>query len=266
VGRFLAKVAGPAGTLLVLDDLQWAGPDALDLLATLVRSAAVPLRVVGAYRSTEVQPHEPLGVMPADLAHAGLAVHRTLAPHTPEEVGQLPDVLLARVEGDRTVLGERVVRRAGGVPFFVVSCAQGLCVQAAGHGGEDEVPWDLAHGIRQRVAALPEGAQELLGVAAVAGRVASYELLRTVAARPEPDVLVVLEGANRSQLLLEEGARAYRFAHDVIREVIEAQLSTARRIALHRRIAQSLEQEAGERAVELPGLPTTGSPWWMRCG
>src|SRR5205807_2904988 len=39
VARFLANVAGPAGTLLVLDDLQWASPDALDLLATLVRSA-----------------------------------------------------------------------------------------------------------------------------------------------------------------------------------------------------------------------------------
>src|SRR5207245_1637785 len=34
VAHFVANVAGPAGTLLVLDDLQWAGGDALDLLAT----------------------------------------------------------------------------------------------------------------------------------------------------------------------------------------------------------------------------------------
>src|SRR5947199_7047369 len=32
VARYLANVAGPAGTLLVLDDLHWAGADALDLL------------------------------------------------------------------------------------------------------------------------------------------------------------------------------------------------------------------------------------------
>ncbi len=32
VARLLANVAGPAGALLVLDDLQWAGPDALDLI------------------------------------------------------------------------------------------------------------------------------------------------------------------------------------------------------------------------------------------
>src|SRR5262249_32963027 len=39
VERFLSNVSGPMGTLLVLDDLQWASADALDLLATLVRSA-----------------------------------------------------------------------------------------------------------------------------------------------------------------------------------------------------------------------------------
>jgi predicted ATPase len=48
VVRLLTNVAGPAGVLLLLDDLQWAGSDALDLLGTLVRSAAeVPLRIVG---------------------------------------------------------------------------------------------------------------------------------------------------------------------------------------------------------------------------
>jgi len=39
VSLFLSNVAGPAGTILALDDLQWAGLDALDLLTALVRSA-----------------------------------------------------------------------------------------------------------------------------------------------------------------------------------------------------------------------------------
>ena len=47
VDRFLANVAGPVGTLLLLDDLLWAGADALDLLAALARAAAsVPLRLM----------------------------------------------------------------------------------------------------------------------------------------------------------------------------------------------------------------------------
>jgi hypothetical protein len=81
VARFLGNVASPAGTLLVLDDLQWAGVDALDLLATLARAAtAVPLRIVGAYRDTEVAPRDPLAVLLADLAQAGLAAQRALGP------------------------------------------------------------------------------------------------------------------------------------------------------------------------------------------
>jgi len=48
VGRFLANIAGPSGTGLILDDLQWAGADGLELLSTLLRSAAdLRLRVVG---------------------------------------------------------------------------------------------------------------------------------------------------------------------------------------------------------------------------
>jgi len=52
VARYLANGAGPSGTLLVLDDLQWAGVDALDLLESLLRTpGAQALRVVGAYRA-----------------------------------------------------------------------------------------------------------------------------------------------------------------------------------------------------------------------
>jgi predicted ATPase len=65
VGRYLANVAGPSGTLVILDDLQWAGGDALDLLESLVRVSAdnsqeesetpdAPLRILGAYRDTEI--------------------------------------------------------------------------------------------------------------------------------------------------------------------------------------------------------------------
>lgn len=40
VERYLSNIAGAAGTLLALDDLQWADADGLDLLLALARSAA----------------------------------------------------------------------------------------------------------------------------------------------------------------------------------------------------------------------------------
>jgi transcriptional regulator with XRE-family HTH domain len=79
VRRYLINIAGPAGTLLILDDVQWAGLDALDLLASLVRTRAIEsptessphaaLRVLGAFRTSEVQSGHPLENLIVDLAH-----------------------------------------------------------------------------------------------------------------------------------------------------------------------------------------------------
>ena len=241
--RFLSNVAGPAGTLLVLDDLHWASPDALDLLTTLMRSvSATPLRMVGAYRDTEAEPGSPLSVTLADLAQAGLAARHTVGPLAHDEADRLLSNLLADGQGKEPALRARVLRRAGGVPFFVVSCAQAMRTQ-----GTDEVPWDLAQSIRQRLAALPEQTREVLGTAAVAGRVVEPPLL--TALHGEHAVLDMLDSACGARLLVEHGDDAFAFAHDVVREVVEADLGPARRKMLHRRLAAALERD--EAPVEV---------------
>jgi transcriptional regulator with XRE-family HTH domain len=256
VGRFLGNVAGPAGTLLVLDDLQWASPDALDLLIALVRSpTGAPLRVVGAYRDTEVQPQDPLSVALADLAHAGLATHLTLAPLTVQEVAQLLDQLLEEGEtpggqSDTATLREQVLRRAGGVPFFVVSWAQALRVGEPVGPQQDGVPWAVAQSVRQRVAALPHEVGEVLRAAAVVGRVVPPELVTAVVEQAERAVLTALHAACRASLLVDDREGGYQFAHDVIREVIEADLGTGQRRVLHRQIAAVLEGTPDEPPLE----------------
>jgi tetratricopeptide (TPR) repeat protein/transcriptional regulator with XRE-family HTH domain len=264
VARFLANVAGPGrGTLLLLDDLQWAGGDALDLLATLVRSLSSTHRerglgaegilwVVGAYRDTEVKPRDPLLVTLADLAQAGLATHHTLAPLGVEEAAQLLDGLLegspGGEEGEGVALRTRVLQRAGGVPFFVVSYAQGLR-QRERDDQDVAVPWDVAQGVRQRVVALPESARAALGAAAVLGRLVPPAILVAAMTQPEEEVLAALEVACQARLLVDEG-HTYRFAHDVIREVIETDVGTARRQLLHRRIAAAIETICARRLSE----------------
>jgi tetratricopeptide (TPR) repeat protein/transcriptional regulator with XRE-family HTH domain len=252
VVRVLANVAGPAGTVLLLDDLQWAGPDALDLLALLARSAAeVPLRIVGTYRDTEVQSHDPLSSLLADLAQAGLAAQRLLGPLDPEEAATLLDTLLVRgTDEAQSTRRAEVLRRSGGVPFYVVSCAQAVQREGGDGATREAVPWDIGQSIRQRLAALPEAARELAGAAAVVGRVVPPALLTGVVARPEDDVVAALEALCHARLLEDQGENAYRFAHDVIREVVEDGLGTARRTLLHQRIARALERQPGAPPVE----------------
>jgi tetratricopeptide (TPR) repeat protein len=236
VGRFLTNVAGPAGTLLLLDDLQWAGPDALDLVHTLAGVSGLPLRIVGAYRDTETQPADPLNVLLSDLAQARLIRRVPLGPLDTQDASTLLAELLAGIAEEHHAPAERALERAGGVPFFLVSYAQAL------HQGSTEgAPWDLAQGVRQRVALLPEAARQLLGVASIIGRQVPRVLLAAAAGQSEEDVLPALEAACRARLLVEEGAAGYVFAHDVIREVLEADVGAARRALLHRKVAVALE-------------------------
>jgi predicted ATPase/transcriptional regulator with XRE-family HTH domain len=278
VGRFLANVAGPAGTLLLLDDLQWAGPDALDLLASVVRAAAgssPSLRVVGAYRDSEVQGQHPLALLLSDLGRAGLATRRLLAPLPPSEAAQLLAGLLPEGSAEQGEVWAQVVQRTGGVPFYLVSYAQRLRTREPESGGEEGAPWDVAQSIRQRVAALPESARDVLGVAAVLGREVPPLLLVAAAARTEEDVVAALEAACQGQLLVED-ARGTHFAHDIIREVVEADLGAARRRLLHRRVAAAIEALHAQRLPEYyellahhyteAGLVAEAAPRWLQAG
>jgi tetratricopeptide (TPR) repeat protein len=258
--RFLGNVAGPAGTLLVLDDLQWASPDALDLLGTLVRAAVgIPLRVIGAYRDTDLRAPDALSVLLTDLAHARLTTRRVLTPLSPAEAAQLLDGLLAGARGMDAARRNRVLERAGGVPFFVESCAHALRAEAPGAEGGDAVPWDVEQSVRQRMAALPRSAHAVLRVAAILGRVVAPLLLTAASGRPEEEVLEALELACQARLLVAD-ADCYRFAHDVIREVLEADLGPARRLLLHRTVADALERQPGEPPLDLLAYHYSLSP------
>lgn len=245
IARLLANVAGPAGTLLLLDDLQWAEQDTVDLLAALVRHPRAPMRIVGAYRDTEAGPGSPLQQLVADLARTGLVAHHPLGPLSDGEAASLLASLLAGgLQNDPEVV-RHALERAGGMPFYLISYAQALR-----SGGGEMVPWDLAAAVRQRVS-LAADAAEILGISAIVGRQVPRSLLLRVSRQPEESVLAGLEVACRARLLLEDGPDAYVFAHDVIREVIEEDLGAAQRASLHGRVAESLERQAARTSPDL---------------
>ncbi|HWE63957.1 MAG TPA: hypothetical protein VHB98_19760, partial [Chloroflexota bacterium] len=217
----------------------------------LARAASeIPLRVVFAYRDTEVRPRDPLAIVLADLAHAELVRHHMVGPLDHRAAEQLLVELVEEPHRESPAARE-AVRRTGGVPFYLVSYAHEMRLQRSRPAQADDLPWNVAHSIRQRVAALPESAQEMLGVASVVGRVAPRSLLSAVVARTDLDVLTALDAAGQARLLVEEGPYDYQFAHDVVREVVEADLGAARRGMLHRLVAEALEARTGAAPREL---------------
>lgn len=245
VAHLLDNATGPAGTLLVLDDLQWAGPDALDLLASLVaRQSRTPLHVLGAYRDTEVRTEDPLAVLLGDMMRTQRAARAALGPLSPGEAQELLAIVLGALPASS--VAAELYRRTSGIPYYLISCARGLgssTLASAGRGAR--MPWELAQSIRERVSALADPAQDLLQFVTVLGRQVTGPILLAGARELGHDEHVVLRGledACRAQLLVEEHPDTYRFAHDLIAEVVEGDLSGARRKALHRYAGRAIER------------------------
>lgn len=255
--RFLENIAGRAGTLLVLDDLQWVGPDGLDLLASLVRSrSSGALRVLGAYRDTDVGPDHALPATLLDLVREGLARRVPVKPIEPADAACLLEDLLGDAPATPADMRAGLLRRTGGIPFFLVNCAQALhagVLDGQSIQSNALIPWDVSESVRQRVAALSSPARDLVAVAAVAGGVtARTVLLRAVAdAGDGTTALEALDAAVRARLLAEEGDAACRVSHDLVAEVVKTELTAARRATLHHRIAQALEHESSAPPAEV---------------
>ncbi|HZC04389.1 MAG TPA: AAA family ATPase [Ktedonobacterales bacterium] len=261
VGRYLANVAGPSGVLLILDDLQWAEPDGLLLLYTLLHSAVGNrhglLRVVAASHETHLDDNHPLRRLRQDLAHDRLLSWTRL---TPLDVKNSEALLRAALEGatveptdQRESLIRHVLARCAGVPFYLTSFAREIrdgMLSGPRALGDGNIPWDIAELIRRRVQSLPETTRDLLAIAAVYGRETPLYVLALTTDLPERQVIEAIELACQEQLMIETDTGACAFKHDLIREVILAEQSNARRTMLHQRIEAMLDLQVQEGTFE----------------
>jgi tetratricopeptide (TPR) repeat protein len=253
VARFLANVTGSAGTLLVLDDLQWASADSLDLLASLARTATPGrLKIATACRDSDFPWQAHLWETLADLEREGLVETVDLAPLA---MGEAQDLLADLVQRPLEPSdAQSIVQRTGGVPFFLVSCAQLMRQVGTTDVGDAKIPWTVAQSVRQRVAGLPGDGRRVLGAAAVIGRRVSLPLLATLGQRLNQtfiDVRETIDAACLDHLFVDGGPDGVLFAHDLIREAIESDLGPGMRAALHRWVAEELEQAPGESSLEV---------------
>ncbi|MEN3536091.1 BTAD domain-containing putative transcriptional regulator [Microbispora sp. ZYX-F-249] len=241
--RLVAEHAAAHGrvkgrVLVVLDDLQWADASSLRLLEFLATTRACPdLTVIATYRDTEVG--GPLARTLATLVRLPHVERITLDGLGEEAIAEY----LRRAGADATRAAE-VARRTGGNPFFL-----GELVHLDG----GEAPGAVADVLRGRMAAMPPGASGVLSAAALLGRDAPLDVLldvvRDVMDVPRDEVLDVLDAAVRARLLTEHDL-VYRFAHDIVRDVLRDGLAPLRRRRLHAGIAAVLERR-GTHLAEL---------------
>jgi hypothetical protein len=229
--------------------------------------------VIGAHRDTEA----PTGSIDGFVATmARLSRARVLGAGllSDAESERLLVNLLSLQDQPLESLASAIVRRAGGMPLFLVSFAEEI--ERHGESGvEAELPWSAVQVVRQRLAALSPGMQELLGVASVAAGTVEPDLLCDVTSRDEEEVLGALRVACHPRLLIDD-RDGCRFAHDLARETIELDLSPGWRRLWHARLGAALgclpQHERRGRTAEVAwhldqaGDPEQALPWILRAG
>jgi DNA-binding CsgD family transcriptional regulator len=249
VGSLLMRLSEHAPLLLVLEDLHWADSSTRELLAFLHQTLRTGrLLVVASYRSDELHRRHPLWPWLAEFSRRPGVTRLELGPLSRAELAEH----LAALRGQRLSAAElaRIFDRSEGNPFY----AEELLAVGA---DQDEVALPRAVGdvLLARVQALSDTAQQVLRVAAVAGRRVSHRLLVVAADQPEPEVEAGLREAVAARLLVAEAAsESYNFRHALLQEALYGDLLPSERSRLHASFAHLLLEHrdaAGASAAEL---------------
>jgi class 3 adenylate cyclase len=254
ITTFLKNASRRQPIVLVLDDLHWADRPSLLLLEFLARELD-PSRilVLGTYRDVEVGRQHPLEQTLAELARVQRAERVLLRGLTLDDVMRFVELTAGRTPPPS--LTEAVYRETEGNPFFVHEVVRLL--QADGRLDHPEAveSWsvEIPQGVRQvigrRLDALSEECNRLLTLASAIGRDFELRVLAGVAEVEEDTALELIEQAEDARVIgeVEEAPGWYRFSHALVRETLYEEIRTTRRVRLHRRIAEVLEERYAGR-------------------
>jgi DNA-binding CsgD family transcriptional regulator/tetratricopeptide (TPR) repeat protein len=216
-------------TLITLEDLHWADDLTLDVLGRVGRRVrALPMLVIGTYRSDELYPRVPMRAWRSRLLTQRHAEEARLGRLTRDDTAAMAlaitgTVLPADVTGT-------VFARSDGIPLHV---EEFLATVA-------EVPETLADAVLIRADQLTPQARALAGAASVLGRSFDVDLLTAITGDGHAMIDDGLrELADRFFVQPRPDRSTYDFRHALIRDALYADLAPHRRRALHARAAEA---------------------------
>src|SRR5688572_23539696 len=247
--KLLEARAAERPQVTVIDDLQWAEPEFVDLVehvADLSRDAPIFLLCIARNELLDSRPDWSGGKLNATSL--------LLEPLGADDCETLIDNLL----GERDLgsdARERITAASGGNALFVEEMV--AMVRESGDGDHLAVPSTINALLQARIDTLDSELRLVLERAAIEGEVfhvgavADLAPDSTRAALDEHFTALVRKDLVRPERSLIAGQDAYRFRHLLIREAAYAAMPKELRAQLHERYAEWLERTADETSFEL---------------
>jgi len=243
--RQLQERARRRPVLMIFEDLHWIDPTSRELLdLTVEKITGLPVLLVATYRP-EFQPPwvGQSQVTVIALNRLGRSEGATLVARLAGNLGALPPDIV-----------DEIVERTDGVPLFVEEMTKAVVEAGADRGYASisavppsalAVPATLHASLLGRLDRLGPAAKTVAQVGAAIGRDFSYELLAAAARLAEPELQEALRRLVEAGLVFQRGvppAAEYLFKHALVQDTAYSTLLRGPRQALHRRIAEALEQ------------------------
>ena len=273
--EFMEALSADRPWVLVVEDLHWSDPATVDVLSRLARrDRRAAVLVLATYRPADVA----IDAHPIRSVHQDLRIHRLSTDLALDRLSQadVEAYLRLRFENAPMCLGlaERVFRRTGGQPLFVISlidyfvARQFICKTDGQWSLTDDaaisqpgLPQDLREMISRQINRLGDAEQRILEVASAAGAEFAAALVARAMRLPELEVEQICETlARKNQILMAAGVSEwpdgtvsgrYMFQHDLHQEVLYHRLAPGQRVQTHRLLGEVLEagHESGTSAV-----------------
>ena len=260
VTAFLKSASRGQPLVIILDNLHWADKPSLLLLEFLAQEFSDSrLLVIGTYRDVDLSRQHPLAETLGELTKERLFQRVLLRGLSQQDVGRFIEIT-SGVGPPRGLL-QAVHAQTEGNLLFVTEVVR-LLVQEGELNQErlkDRDSWEvrIPEGVREvigrRLNRLSARCNEMLTIASIIGREFELrQLTSLVEDMSEDRLLEVMEEALSARLTeeLPQAVGRYQFTHALIQQTLYDELTTTRRVRLHARIIDVLEDRYGDEVEE----------------
>ncbi|MGH7434876.1 MAG: ATP-binding protein [Polyangiaceae bacterium] len=245
VERAIEAIGRQGPVCLIVEDLHQADPSSLHLFHHLARATrTMPLLLVGTFREEEVHVGAALHTMLGGIGREHLATRLPLDRLDRDATACFVEQLLNGTTDPGLVASVHAL--AEGNPFHTEEVLQAMRDEAS---AQPTLPPRLLDIVRHRVRRLGRDGERLFAAAALVGLTFPFEVAQRAAGLSPEAALDALELGIEARIV-EESTGEYRFRHALTRQALLDSLTHARRVYLHRAIAEALEQPSpgGARA------------------